>query len=158
MRFNAITYPETANGVGLRVCLWVSGCSHHCPGCHNPQTWSFESGRIFDETTQNTLFDLVSNPDIKGLTITGGDPLDSYHDVVRLLKAFRKRFGSTKDIWLYTGYTYPQVDAKFYEIYQYVDYLVEGPYIRDQRDTSLSFRGSRNQSIIDCKNMEVVDF
>lgn len=158
MRYNAITYPDVNNGIGLRVSLWVSGCSHHCPGCHNPETWNFESGNEFTQEKLDLLFDLVSKPEIKGLTITGGDPIDSYEDVLDLIKEFRKKFGDSKDIWLYTGYKYPEIDSKYFELFKLVDFIVEGPFIKSKKDTTLPFRGSSNQTIIDCKNMEGVDF
>lgn len=148
MRVLNITYPDVNNGLGCRVTLWVAGCSHHCKGCHNKETWSFDSGNKFDEKYKEKLFEIISLPYIKGLTLSGGDPLDSYDDVLVLLKEFYSKFGDTKDVWLYTGYTMEELLANGWkEILWYVDYVVDGRYNEDERDVSLAFRGSKNQII-----------
>ncbi len=148
MRFHKITYPDTNNGLGCRVTLWVSGCSHHCKGCHNKETWCFNSGRVFDDNYKQKLFDILSLPYIKGLTLSGGDPLDSYDDVLNLLKEMKEKFGDGKDVWLYTGYTMEELFNNGYkEILYYVDYVVDGQYDYKKRDVSLAFRGSSNQTI-----------
>lgn len=148
MRVHKITYPDVNNGLGCRATLWVAGCSHHCKGCHNKRTWSFNSGKEFDDEYKQKLFDILSLPYIKGLTLSGGDPLDSYDDVLELLKEFYNKFGNTKDVWLYTGYTMEELFANGWkEILWYVDYVVDGRYDEKQRDVSLAFRGSKNQFI-----------
>ena len=148
MRVLNITYPDVNNGLGCRATLWVAGCSHHCKGCHNKETWSFDCGKEFDEEYKQKLFDIVSLPYIKGLTLSGGDPLDSYDDVLSLLKDFYEKFDDTKDVWLYTGYTMEELFSNGWkEILCYVDYVVDGRYEEDKRDVSLAFRGSKNQTI-----------
>lgn len=152
MKYSEITYPDVNNGEGCRVTLFVSGCSHRCKGCHNPETWNFDFGKDFNDDVKNRLFEIVSKPYIKGLTLSGGDPLDSYDDVLNLVKEFRKHFGELKDIWLYTGYMIDDLlDLNKEEILDYIDVLVDGKYDESQRDVSLPFRGSRNQRIIKIK-------
>lgn len=152
MKYSEITYPDVNNGEGCRVTLFVSGCSHRCKGCHNPETWNFDFGKDFNDDVKNRLFEIVSKPYIKGLTLSGGDPLDSYDDVLNLVKEFRKHFGELKDIWLYTGYMLDDLlDLNKEEILDYIDVLVDGKYDESQRDVSLPFRGSKNQRIIKIK-------
>lgn len=152
MKYGEITYPDVNNGEGCRVTLFVSGCSHRCKGCHNPETWNFDFGKDFNDDVKNRLFDIVSKPYIKGLTLSGGDPLDSYDDVLELVKDFRKYFGETKDIWVYTGYVIDDLlSLNKEEILDYIDVLVDGKYDEKQRDVSLPFRGSKNQRIIKLK-------
>jgi anaerobic ribonucleoside-triphosphate reductase activating protein len=152
MKYSEITYPDVNNGEGCRVTLFVSGCSHRCKGCHNPETWNFDFGKDFNDDVKIRLFDIVSKPYIKGLTLSGGDPLDSYDDVLDLVKEFRNRFGETKDIWVYTGYVIDDLlTLNKEEILEYIDVLVDGEYIEEQRDVSLAFRGSKNQRIIRIK-------
>ena len=149
MKYSEITYPDVNNGEGCRVTLFVSGCSHRCKGCHNPETWNFDFGKDFNDEVKIRLFDIVSKPYIKGLTLSGGDPLDSYDDILDLVKEFRNRFGETKDIWVYTGYVIDDLlNLNKEEILEYIDVLVDGEYIEEQRDVSLAFRGSKNQRII----------
>ena len=153
MKYSEITYPDVNNGEGCRVTLFVSGCSHRCKGCHNPETWNFDFGKDFNDEVKIRLFDIVSKPYIKGLTLSGGDPLDSYDDVLDLVKEFRNLFGETKDIWVYTGYIIDDLlSLNKDEILEYIDVLVDGEYIEEQRDVSLAFRGSKNQRIIRLKN------
>ena len=147
MRYQSITYPDVNNGLGFRVVLWVSGCTHHCKGCQNSETWDFSSGREFTEDVKNTIFDLLSLPYIKGFTLSGGDPLDSYNDVLALTKEVKEKFPN-KDIWLYSGYTIDEViNSGREEILDYVDYFVDGEYKEELRDLTLKFRGSKNQKI-----------
>lgn len=156
MKYSEITYPDVNNGEGCRVTLFVSGCSHRCKGCHNPETWNFDFGKDFNDKVKNRLFDIVSKPYIKGLTLSGGDPLDSYDDVLDLVKEFRNRFGETKDIWVYTGYVIDNLlTLNREEILEYIDVLVDGEYDEKQRDVSLPFRGSKNQRIIKIKERYV---
>jgi anaerobic ribonucleoside-triphosphate reductase activating protein len=149
MNYSGITYPDVNNGLGCRVTLFVSGCTHRCKGCHNVPTWDFNFGHEFTIDTKIELFELVSKPYIKGLTISGGDPLDNYNDVFLLVKEFREVFGKSKDIWLYTGYVMEDlITLGKDEILNYIDVLVDGEYDESQRDVSLAFRGSSNQRII----------
>ena len=144
MRYHKITYTDVNNGLGCRVTLWISGCTHHCKGCHNQETWSFESGRLFDDEATEKLFEILSLPYVKGLTLSGGDPVDSCEDVIALLKEMKEKFPE-KDVWLYTGYQMCELFEN--EILNYVDYVVDGKYVEEERDTTLAFRGSKNQKI-----------
>jgi anaerobic ribonucleoside-triphosphate reductase activating protein len=140
------------NGDGIRVTLWVSGCLVHCKGCQNQQTWDFNSGIPFDDNALQELYDALDNPYIKGLTLTGGNPLDNIPELLQICVAVKNKFPN-KDIWLYSGYTYEEICAsrEKFKILCYTDVLVDGPYIEDQRDTSLYWRGSKNQRLIDVK-------
>ena len=140
------------NGDGLRVTCWVSGCSIRCFNCYNPQTWDFNSGIPFtDDTMQEILYDL-SKPYIKGLTLSGGHPLDTQNapKVLEIVKRVKMVFPN-KDIWIYTGYVWEDIikDDTLKEILKRTDVLVDGAYIDELRDISLPFRGSSNQRIID---------
>ena len=151
MKYASITTSDVNNGLGCRTTLWVSGCTHHCKNCHNRKTWSFSSGKVYNGKVEEVLFNEIDRPYIKGLTLSGGDPLDSPDGVLALLQHFRKRFGDTKDVWIYTGYTYEYCKEHFPEILELSDILVDGMYDCTKRDTSLAFRGSSNQRIIDLK-------
>lgn len=147
MRFWSISYPDLNNGLGCRVTLWVAGCSHHCKGCQNRQTWDFEGGRLFTKTDKDNLFEALDKPYIKGVTLSGGDPMDNFYEILELVKEIKEKFPS-KDIWLYTGYTLKEIEDSFRnEIIPYIDYLVDGTFELDKRDISLKFRGSSNQII-----------
>ena len=153
MNISGISYPDVNNGLGCRVTLWVAGCSHHCKGCQNKETWDKKSGRFFSKEDKEKLFDILSKPYIKGLTLSGGDPLDSFNEVLQLVEEIRDTFGSTKDIWLYTGYTLEQINnSEKKEILQYINYLVDGLFELDTRDITLKFRGSTNQIIWENRN------
>lgn len=164
MNYIKITKHDIANGPGVRVVLWVSGCRLHCKNCQNPQSWDFNAGNIFDEATKQELFDALDKPYIKGITFSGGHPLEYQNlpDVYDLIKEIKTKFPN-KDIWLYTGYTLSisdfdtTVDCGWDNaaIRNYIlamcDVIVDGPYIETQRDITLAFRGSKNQRLIDVK-------
>ena len=153
MNYMHIDKVSIANGLGCRVVLWCSGCSVHCKNCHNPETWDCNAGQLFDKNAKQFIFDQLNKPYIKGLTISGGHPLDphNFEDVLALVKEVKTKF-PTKDIWLYTGYLYEELYYKeISRILLYIDVIVDGPYIEDQRDITLAFRGSRNQRLIDVK-------
>lgn len=148
MRFHNITYPDVNNGEGCRVTLWVAGCTHHCKGCHNPQTWSFKSGREFTEDIKNKLYNVLKLPYIKGITLSGGDPLDSFDDIFELVKDIKNSFND-KDIWLFSGYTLEEIQNSDKNIIlEYIDVLVDGEFKEELKDLSLKFRGSSNQRIL----------
>lgn len=151
MNYSGIINCSIVDGPGFRVSLFVSGCRHQCKGCQNPQTWDFKNGRPYTQEVEDILFDRISNEHIKGLTITGGDPMYSADDVYELLVRFRERFGDTKDVWIYTGFTYEECREKFSKVLGLCDYLVDGPYICEQKSYSTAFRGSSNQRIINLK-------
>ena len=146
MRIANITYPDVENGIGCRVTLWTQGCPHHCDGCHNPETWSFDGGHEFTDDDKNELFDILSKGFIRGITFSGGDPLVWYKSIVKLMKEIKEKF-PTKDIWIWTGYTMKEVETKFPDILEYVDVLIDGVFVIEEKDLSLKWRGSRNQVI-----------
>ena len=155
MNYHNIKTDDMLNGDGLRVTCWVSGCSLGCFNCYNPQTWDFNSGIPFtEETMQEILYDL-SKPYIKGLTISGGHPLDPHNapKVLEIVKRVKMVFPN-KDIWIYSGYVWEDIikDNTLKEILECTDVLVDGAYVDELRDISLAFRGSSNQRIIDVKN------
>ena len=135
------------NGDGLRVVLWVAGCNHHCQGCQNPQTWDINSGIPFDNTAKLELFAELDKEYIDGITLSGGDPLhpQNLQSTTKLLKEIKEKYPN-KTVWIYTGYTYEQIQEK--ELIKYIDVLVDGPYIKSRRDLNLEYRGSSNQRII----------
>lgn len=154
MFYHNITKDDMLNGSGLRVTLWVSGCEINCIGCHNPQTHNSNSGIPFNKQAEDELFEALKHDYISGITISGGHPLMECNrpEVLRLIRKF-KRLYPTKNIWLYTGYTYEQIqnipDCK--QIVDLVDVLVDGPFVLYQKDTSLHWKGSKNQRVIDIK-------
>jgi anaerobic ribonucleoside-triphosphate reductase activating protein len=162
MNFIRIDPISTANGLGIRTILWVSGCRCNCPGCHNPETWDFNAGSKSTEQNLNELIQLTNKTYIKGCTISGGHPLDPYNvnEVTYILKEIKKNCFN-KDIWIYTGYRV-NIDFLFEnEWSQYCDVLVDGPFIQELKDLKLKFRGSSNQRIIDVqaslKNKKIFD-
>lgn len=152
MKYISITTPDINNGIGFRVTLWVAGCSHHCPGCHNPETWDYSLGKTLEEI-KRTLFFWLGKPYIKGLTLSGGDPIDqdeaSLAELRDLLKEVKEKFPA-KDIWLYTGYYLKDIegDKDKMAVVNLCDVVVDGPFIKSKKDLSLPFRGSSNQKII----------
>ena len=148
---------DIADGPGVRVSLFVSGCRHHCKGCFNPETWSFDYGRPFTKETEDRILELLAPDYIQGLTLLGGEPFEPENQAV--LTGFLKRVRGTypaKDIWCYTGYTYDtdlQEGGKVHtgttdEMLSYIDLIVDGEFVEEQKDVTLLFRGSRNQRLI----------
>lgn len=147
MNYIKITKNDIANGPGVRVVLWVAGCSHHCRGCHNPETWNPRAGQEFTESTMRELIEALSPSYVRGLTLSGGDPLYKGHrDEMRAVVQYVKSVYPDKDIWCYTGYTYEEISNE--PILRDIDVLVDGKFIEEQKDISLKFRGSRNQRIL----------
>ena len=153
MNYIKISENDIANGPGVRVVLWVSGCSHNCKGCHNPETHPFNAGKLFDPAAESYLFECLSKSWIQGITFSGGDPLEpeNFASVHQLIRKIRDRFNDKKDIWIYTGYTLSIEQVKSFYKLKICDVIVDGPFIQDQRDISLPFCGSRNQRVIDVK-------
>ena len=152
MRYLSITYPDINNGEGCRITLWVAGCSHHCKGCHNPESWSFGGGYQYDASTKKKILDIIKLPYIKGLTLSGGDPLENIN-IVELIDLCKEVHKLGKDIWLYTGYTKEQIDSSnnkmMQKIVNSINVLVDGPYEESKRDIAHTpFRGSTNQRLI----------
>lgn len=164
MNYLQIDKASIGNGPGVRVVLWVSGCSIHCKGCQNPESWSCDSGKPFDDSAKQELFNALNKPYIRGVTFSGGHPLESKNveTIYLLIKEIKEKF-PTKDIWLYTGYTlesiFPKVITSDFnpdrvyrqQIVSMCDVLIDGPYIEEQRDITLPFRGSKNQRLINVK-------
>ena len=154
MNYHNIKTDDMLNGDGLRVTCWVSGCNMGCFNCYNPQTWDFNSGIPFTEDTMQELLYDLSKPYIKGLTLSGGHPLDPRNapKVLEIVKRVKMVFPN-KDIWIYSGYVWEDIikDNTLKEILKCTDVLVDGAYVDELRDISLAFRGSSNQRIIDVK-------
>ena len=153
MNYHNITKDDMKNGDGLRVVLWVAGCSPHCPNCQNPVTWDPDDGILFDKNARKELLDIVSQDYISGITFSGGDPLfESNREEVYELIEYIKSVYPNKTVWLYTGYTFNDL-KKFVPIgiLNKIDVIVDGPYIEKFRDTTLKWRGSSNQRVIDVK-------
>ena len=147
MNYAGIIYNDIANGPGVRVSLFVSGCRNHCPGCFNPETWDFDYGDPFTAEIEAEIVEALRPSWIQGLSILGGDPMEPENQEVLLpfVRRLRAEF-PTKDIWLYTGYRLEDVSGS--PMLPYVDVIVDGPYIETEKDVRLAFRGSRNQRII----------
>ena len=158
MYYGEIKNCDIANGVGVRVSLFVSGCTNHCEQCFQPETWDFTYGKPFTRQTEETLLSLLAPSYIDGLTLLGGEPFEpeNQKDLAGLLKRVRETYPD-KDIWCYTGYLYdvdlPEGGRVHTEVTEemlsYIDVLVDGEFIEEEKDVTLVFRGSRNQRIIE---------
>lgn len=148
MRYHDITKDDMLNGDGLRVVLWVAGCEHCCEGCQNPVTWDPNGGLAFDESAKNEIFEQLDKPYISGITFSGGDPLHcaNRNDVKKLAMEIKECYPD-KTIWLYTGDVWENV--MHYPLLKYIDVLVDGEFEQDKKDTTLMWKGSRNQRVID---------
>lgn len=148
MKYLKISNFDTANGLGIGNVLWVSGCSHHCPQCHNPQTWDKNAGEEFTEEVLDNLLDKLKRPFIKRLTLSGGDPLflGNRDEIANVVRKVKKNFPNIK-IWCYTGYLWEEV--KDLPCMDYIDVLVDGEFKIDLKDITLPFCGSSNQRVID---------
>ncbi|MEG1946657.1 MAG: anaerobic ribonucleoside-triphosphate reductase activating protein [Acetivibrio sp.] len=148
MRYHNITKDDMLNGDGLRVVLWVSGCSHCCKDCQNPVTWDPNGGLEFNDATKKELFEELNHDYISGITLSGGDPLYSSNrlEIGELVKEIKKRYPQ-KTIWMYTGFEWETIaDLK---IMDDIDVLIDGEFISQQKDVMLHWRGSANQRVID---------
>ena len=160
MNYCEIKNYDIANGEGIRVSLFVSGCTHRCKGCFNAETWDFNAGVKFTEETEEKILAMLNKPYINGLTLLGGEPFEPQNQwrLVPFLKRVRANLPD-KNIWCYTGYTYEtdlinESRARCEctdEMLSMIDVLVDGEYIEAEKDISLAFRGSRNQRIIRLK-------
>ena len=160
MNYCEIKNCDIANGEGIRVTLFVSGCTYHCKGCFNKETWDFNYGKPFDKSVEDYIIELMKKDYINGLTLLGGEPFEPVNQ--RCLTPFLKRVKETypnKNIWCYTGYTYETDllnDSRARcevtdTMLSYIDVLVDGEFIESEYDISLKFRGSKNQRIIELK-------
>lgn len=155
----AVTGPDINNGPGFRVTIWVSGCTHACPGCQNKHTWKYGQGHKLDDmvpyhiTCKEKILNLIGDKHIDGVTISGGDPLDqsvqALKELAKFLSNIKKRYPE-KSIWLYTGYLIEDLNNYLYkEVIKNCDVIIDGPYIKEKRNITIPFRGSTNQRIID---------
>ncbi len=158
MNYADIKVADVANGTGVRVSLFVSGCNHHCKGCFNPEAWNFNYGKEFTEEETEKILQELDHPYVSGLSILGGEPLEYVNQkgLLPLLKKVKKRFPE-KNIWCYTGYTFDKdVIGNMFENWEqteelvsYIDVMVDGKFEEDKKDLNLKFRGSSNQRVID---------
>lgn len=154
MNYGKINYTDIANGPGVRVSLFVSGCRNKCEGCFNRESWDFNFGKKFTISTLTNLLLALDKPYISGLTILGGDPLEPENlPTVTSICRTIKTINDSKNIWVYTGYLYE--DFQNLELFDYVDVVVDGKFIESEKDISLQFRGSKNQKIVDVKRSKM---
>ena len=163
MNYGTIKNCDIANGEGVRVSLFVSGCTHHCHNCFNPETWSFSYGSPFDEQAQSKLLTLLSPDYIDGLSLLGGEPFepDNQRALVPFLKKVRAQYPG-KTIWCYTGYDFDKDllawmeagDPVITKLLPLLDVIVDGEYKEECRNLRLPFRGSENQRLIDLRKTE----
>lgn len=148
MNYHNITKCDMLNGEGVRVVLWVSGCVHACPNCHNQQTWNPNSGIPFDDNAIKEIYAELENPYVDGITFSGGDPLHplNYNTILWLCTQIKLKY-PTKNIWLYTGYSLDTVKHIYSDILEYVDTLVDGKFIKKLKSPEKHWVGSSNQRI-----------
>lgn len=150
MNYGKIKPVDVANGEGVRVSLFVSGCPHRCKGCFNAELWDYDAGQDMTTKHLSEIIDLCSKPYISGLSLLGGEPLDPKNvEVITGIASFFKRYFPNKTIWCYTGYDWEEV--KGLDVMKYIDILVDGKFVQELADPRLKFRGSSNQRIIDVK-------
>ena len=150
MRYNKIRKMDISNGPGIRVSIFMQGCSFHCKDCFNSETWDFKAGKEFNDEVINKVLDLASLSHIVGLSILGGEPMhpNNREGTIKLAKAFKKRYPN-KDIWVWSGYLFDEL--KDIEGLSYIDTLVDGRFVLEKANPTLKFRGSSNQRVIDVK-------
>ena len=151
MQYSKIRKMDISNGPGVRVSIFMQGCTFNCPNCFNKETHDFSGGKEFDDSVINRVLSLSDNNYIVGLSILGGEPLHpkNIEGTIKLCKAFYEKFNGSKTIWIWTGYLFDQIVNK--EIYDYVDVIVDGQYKDELHDFRLKWRGSSNQRVIDVK-------
>lgn len=150
MRYHNITHDDMLNGDGLRVVLWVAGCTHHCPQCQNPITWDIEGGLPFDEEAHDEVMTELEKDYVSGVTFSGGDPLhpENRGTVGALIEEIKEKYPQ-KTIWLYTGFVWDEI--KNLPFVAQIDVLVDGPFQINKLDVKLHWRGSSNQRVINVK-------
>lgn len=150
MRYHNITKDDMLNGDGLRVVLWVSGCTHGCNECQNPITWDIHGGLPFEKEAKDELFAELAKDYISGITLSGGDPLhpNNRNDIGALVEEIHTLF-PTKTIWLYTGFTFEEI--KSLPFISHLDVVVDGKYVKELNANELHWKGSSNQCVIDVK-------
>ena len=157
MNYCNIKRRDIADGIGVRVTLFVSGCTHHCKGCFQPETWDFSYGKPFDEAAEEAIFAELRQSFVNGLTLLGGEPFEpeNQRGLLPLLRAVKERFPD-KTIWAYSGYTWEELTGTGRarcevtdEMLSHIDVLVDGGFVEELRDITLRFRGSGNQRLLD---------
>lgn len=157
MNYATIKNCDIANGPGVRVSLFVSGCTHHCKGCFNEVAWDFNYGQPFTSETIQTILDMMKPSYIKGLTLLGGEPFEPQNQgpIVELLRQVKKTYPD-KSIWAFSGYLFEKITsgtlgdwAVTREFLNSLDVLVDGPFVEEKKNLALRFRGSENQRLID---------
>ena len=153
MYYAQIRKYDTANGPGIRSSLFVSGCTHNCQGCFNREFMKFNYGKVWTKEVADEFIEMITDPQVKGVTILGGEPMDQIQDddLLKLLKRIKEE--TRKDIWLYSGYTYEQIMQHKLrkEMLFLCDVLVDGLFVEELKNLKLKFKGSSNQRIIDIK-------
>ncbi len=161
MRYSKIRKMDISNGKGVRVSIFMQGCTFNCKNCFNPETHDFEGGNEFNDETIDKVLDLCSKEHIDGLSILGGEPMhpNNIEGTTKLAKAFKEKFPN-KNLWAWTGYKFDEY-LKDKEVAKYLDVLVDGQYVDELHDPTLAWRGSSNQRVIDVpqslKNNNVVE-
>ena len=159
MRYNLIRKMDISNGPGVRVSIFMQGCSFHCKNCFNPETWNFEGGKEFNNETIDEVLELCNKNHIKGLSILGGEPMhpSNIDGTTKLAKAFKEKYPN-KSLWVWSGFKFDE-ELKDKEVLNYIDVLVDGTYKGELHDPTLKWRGSSNQRVIDVqksiKNKEI---
>ena len=160
MHYGLIKKCDIANGEGIRVSLFVSGCRNKCKGCFQPETWDFDYGKLFDRAAMEEILSAADNTSVRGLTILGGEPMEPENqpEVLSVLRTFKEKYPD-KTVWLYTGNLYEELIGErgehrtflpvTAELLSLVDVLVDGRYIEKEKSLGLRFRGSKNQRVID---------
>ena len=158
MHYGKIKFADCANGIGIRISLFVSGCTNHCKGCFQPETWNFEYGDEYTGETEDKIINELKSSFYNGLTILGGEPLEpsNQEGIISLIRRVKTEL-KDRTVWIYTGFTYEddllpggRKHCEYTdEIMSLIDVLVDGRFIEEEKDISLRFRGSRNQRIID---------
>lgn len=156
MKYLDIKCPDVANGIGIRVSLFCSGCDYHCKGCFNPESWDFNAGKDFTQEEIEIILNHLGKSYINGITLLGGEPLHHKNrkEILNLIRIIKEKY-PTKNIWCYTGNTFENFieenDPIIIEIFNNLDVLVDGPFIEDLKNLSIKFRGSSNQRILNMK-------
>lgn len=152
MNYCNIKRCDIANGEGVRVTLFVSGCTHHCKGCFQPETWDFAYGDVFDTRAEDIIMSELEKSYVSGLTLLGGEPFEPENQraLLPFLRRVRDRFPQ-KTIWAFSGYTWEELIPSSIPMLRLIDVLVDGEFVEDLRNISLRFRGSENQRIIDVR-------
>ena len=152
MKYNLIRKMDISNGPGVRVSIFMQGCSFHCKNCFNKETWDFNNGIEFNDDTINEVLNLCQKDHIKGLSILGGEPMHPNNEegTAKLAKAFKEKYPN-KSVWMWSGYKFDE-GLKDKEALKYVDVLVDGTYTDELRNPTLKWKGSSNQRVIDVKN------